>query len=63
MMAFPFKDNTNTGGESLCESCTYLLNGAKSPNGYVGLCRLSKDFVRDCGICSKYEKGETHGKQ
>ena len=52
-MMFP-KDHSNTGGESLCESCIYLHNGSKSPTGYVGFCKLSKDFVIDCGVCSKY---------
>ena len=60
-MMFP-KDHSNTGGESLCESCLYLHNGSKSPHGYVGFCKLSKDFVIDCGVCSKYtERGKNNG--
>lgn len=57
------KDHSNSGGQSLCETCLFLHNGTKSPNGFVGFCALSKDFVIDCGVCSKYtERNYENGK-
>ena len=49
-MMFKTKDNTNSGGESLCKSCKF--NHPDTLNDY---CRKDKEFYNNVGVCKDYE--------
>ena len=51
-MSFPYKDNTNTGGECLCESC--IFSGANKNTYYI--CNRENSFHANVGICNKYQE-------
>ena len=60
MMAFPYKDNTNTGGEVLCASCFYAEGICRGEF----LCAKDGEFHYCVGICNKYKefkRGEEDG--
>ena len=52
-MAFPFKDNTNTGGEPLCDACMFdhLVH-----RDAVYHCDRDMALHNDVGICNKYQE-------
>ena len=57
------KDNTNTGGESLCESCVYcdvLTDKFDRPIFNFICCRHDLNTYVNVGICKDY-KGVTNG--
>lgn len=54
MMAFPFKDNTNTGGECLYDSCAFCDNEF---NTHAYIWCMKEGHYRTCvGICNKYQE-------
>ena len=50
------KDHSNSGGQSLCETCLFLHNGNKIPDGFVGYCGFDRDFHVDVGVCREYKE-------
>ena len=52
-MSFPYKDNTNTGGMSLCKTCAYCDDNCNS-NGYIW-CMKEGEYRKNVGICNKYK--------
>ena len=46
------KNNTNFGGESLCDSCIFA--GANKNTYYI--CNRENSFHANVGICNKYQE-------
>lgn len=53
-MAFPYKDDTSTGGEPLCVSC-FHAEGICQGEFY---CALDQEFHFGVGVCNKYKNYE-----
>ena len=51
-MAFPYKNDTNTGGEPLCASC-YFAEGICRGEYY---CAKDGEFHFGVGVCNKYKE-------
>ena len=51
-MAFPYKNDTNTGGEPLCASC-YFAEGLCRGEF---LCAKDGEFHFGVGVCNKYKE-------
>ena len=62
-MAFPYKDDTSTGGACLCEDCAFCDNHILKGYYKVHLihCRLSNSYYHDVGICKDFMRGDNNG--
>ena len=53
-MSFPYKDNTNTGGECICFTCKHKC--AWNIKHEAVLCHIDNQIHEKVGICNKYQE-------